>query len=338
MKKTTFIGIVILLVCMIVCLVGYNTLVIQEESQKYQKLQTEAKEPEKETEKKDNTKETSNTPTIYCIGDSLTIGSSSSSYPTALSSLTGFSVNKFGGATDKTIDLSIKMGRTEIFTKDITIPASVEEVPITIYNSKGEELDVLTGELGNFKNVEISGVSGTLNYNSTSQKHTFTRNERGDKVKISSLTQIKASLPEFEDDSIAIIFTGTYDPNVNNGIFRTITYQRAIINQLGTEKYIVVSLTSKRKFSIVRDMNSVLKEEHGDHFLDFRAYLLEHSLEDAGITPTDQDKQDLEKGYIPSSLLKDDVNGNSKFNELLAKQLIEKMIELDYISEDQIQN
>lgn len=338
MKKTTFIGIVILLVCMIVCLVGYNTLVIQEESQKYQKLQTEAKEPEKETEKKDNTKETSNTPTIYCIGDSLTIGSSSSSYPTALSSLTGFSVNKFGGATDKTIDLSIKMGRTEIFTKDITIPASVEEVPITIYNSKGEELDVLTGELGNFKNVEISGVSGTLNYNSTSQKHTFTRNEKGDKVKISSLTQIKASLPEFEDDSIAIIFTGTYDPNVNNGIFRTITYQRAIIKQLGTEKYIVVSLTSKRKFSIVRDMNSVLKEEHGDHFLDFRAYLLEHGLEDAGITPTDQDKQDLEKGYIPSSLLKDDVNGNSKFNELLAKQLIEKMIELDYISEDQIQN
>lgn len=339
MKKVTFIGTVILLVCMIVCLIGYNSLVIQKDSQKYQKLQTESKESKKEeTEKKDKTNTASNSPTIYCIGDSLTIGSGSSSYPTALSSMTGFSINKFGGQTDKTIDLAIKLGRTEVYTNDVTIPSSVEEVPITIYNNKGEEIDVLKGELGNFKNVEINGVSGTLNYNTTSEKHTFTRNEKGKKVTISSLTKIKSTLPEFEDNSIAIIFTGTYDPNINNGIFRTITYQRAIINQLGTKKYIVISLTSKRRFPIVKDMNSVLKEEHGEHFLDFRSYLLEHGLEDAGITPTEQDKKDLEKGYIPSSLLKDDVNGNSKFNELLAKQLVEKMIELKYIKEDQIKD
>lgn len=334
MKKVSYISVIILLVCMIICLVGYNTLVVQEESQKYQELQMKS---QKEL-KKDESTESENSPTIYCIGDSLTVGEGTSSYPTALSSLTQFSVNRLGGKTDQTIDLSIKLGRTKIYTKDITIPSSVKEVPIILYNDKGEKLDVLQGELDNFKNVEISGVAGTLNYNSTTQQHTFARYEKGKEVKITSSQQIIADLPEFEDNSIAIIFTGTYDPNVTNGIFKTITYQRAIINQLNTKNYIVVSLTSKRKFPIVKDMNSVLEREHGEHFLNFRSYLLEHGLEDAGIAPTDQDKKDLENGYIPSSLLQDDINGNSKFNELLAKQLVKKMIELKYINEKQIKN
>ena len=123
-----------------------------------------------------------------------------------------------------------------------------------------------------------------------------------------------------------------------NGIFRTITYQRAIINQLDTDKYIVVSLTDKNRFPIVRDMNSVLAEEHCEHFLDFRSYLLSDGLNDANITPTEEDTEAIDNGYIPPSFLKDETHGNGKFNDLLAEQLLEKMIDLGYLTQDQLNN
>ena len=142
------------------------------------------------------------------------------------------------------------------------------------------------------------------------------------------MTQIKSEIPTFEKNNVAIIFTGTYDPQTQNGIFKTITYQRAIINQLKTKNYIVVSLTSKRRLPIVDDMNKVLKEEHKEHFLDFRDYLLNDGIKDAKITLTAQDKKDLQKG--------DMLNGNAKFNQLLAEQITKKMIDLKYINKNDI--
>lgn len=326
MKKVSFIGIVILLLCMIICLIGYNSLTIKQESEKYKETAQSNQEPEQRVESSNNL------PTIYCLGDSL------SSYPTALSSLTGLSVNKIGGSTDQTIDIAIKIGRIKIYTNDITIPASTDSVDLTLYDEDENELDVLKGELDNFSSVTIAGVEGTLSYNSDKDTHTFKRDEAGDEVSISSPTEISAEIPEFEDNKIAIIFTGTYDPNIENGIFRTITYQRAIINQLDTDKYIVVSLTDKNRFPIVRDMNSVLAEEHGEHFLDFRSYLLSDGLNDANITPTEEDTEAIDNGYIPPSFLKDETHGNGKFNDLLAEQLLEKMIDLGYLTQDQFNN
>ena len=52
-------------------------------------------------------------------------------------------------------------------------------------------------------------------------------------------------------------------------------------------------MTSKRQNNLVRDDNNILKEEHKDHFLDFRTYLLTNGLKDANITATEQDQKDL---------------------------------------------
>ena len=84
-------------------------------------------------------------------------------------------------------------------------------------------------------------------------------------------------------------------------------------------------------------MNKVLKEEHKEHFLDFRDYLLNDGIKDVKITLTAQDKKDLQKGYIPSSFLQADMlNGNAKFNQLLAEQITKKMIDLKYIDKNDI--
>lgn len=326
MKKISFPLIVILFISIIIALIGYNALVIHNDSKKYEEIKKNSLTIEPETQTSSSDKQT-----IYCIGDSLTLGNKTSSYATALSSSTDYSVNKFGGSQDQTIDIAIRMGRIKIYVNNITIESEVTPVSLQILDKNGEAIDVLRGKGNSFSTVEINGITGKLKYDNQNKTHTFTRDEPGESMVISHLTQIKSEINEFETDSIAVIFTGSYDPAIPNGIFKTITYQRGIINQLKTKKYIVVSLTSKRRFPIVDDMNKVLQQEHGEHFLDFRSYLLESGLDDAHVKATPQDKKDLENRYIPSSLLKEDkLNGNSKFNELLSQQIIKKIKELNY--------
>lgn len=334
MKKSTFTLLIILMISMITALVFYNQYDIYKEREQLQEL---ANKQTEQTNKDNEVKPTKNT--IQCIGDSLTLGDSKTSYPAILSDLTHMPINKFGGKYDQTIDIAIRTGRTKIMTNDVTIPATPTPIHINIYDKDNNNIDVLKNSGSNFSSVEIDGITGKLKYDHDKKTHIFIRDQKGEETIISKPTQIKAQFPTFDKNDIAIIFTGTYDPYYTNSIFKTITYQRGIINQLKTKKYIVVSLTSKRRFPIVDDMNKVLQEEHGEHFLDFRNYLLKSGLEDAHITPTAQDQKDLANNYIPSSLLKNDnLNGNATFNELLAQQIIQKMIELDYIEESNISN
>ena len=180
--------------------------------------------------------------------------------------------------------------------------------------------------------VTIQGIKGTLAYDSSRNIHTFTRDKSGKAVTLTAPAQIEATLPEFNENDIVIIFSGNYDKQNNQDVYRTITYQRAILNQIKTQKYIVVSMTSKRQNNLVRDDNNILKEEHKDHFLDFRTYLLTNGLKDANITATEEDQKDLTNSYIPSSLLKEDkFAGNDTFNQLLANQVYQKLQELHYI-------
>ena len=309
MKKVTFSITVVVLLAMIVGLIGYDRFSTSQNAKKYQSEEKTTTTTKEETTKT-KTKKKKNSQRIYCIGDSFTLGSEFASYPLNLESLTNSEIIKFGGNQDTTFDLSIRVGRTKIFANNITIPGDKEAVDLTFYNEKGEQVA----------------------YDSSRNIHTFTRDKSGKAVTLTAPTQIEATLPEFNENDIVIIFSGNYDKQNNQDVYRTITYQRAILNQIKTQKYIVVSMTSKRQNNLVRDDNNILKEEHKDHFLDFRTYLLTNGLKDANITATEQDQKDLTNSYIPSSLLKEDkFAGNDTFNQLLANQVYQKLQELQYI-------
>ena len=326
MKNKLFILLIILLSTMIITLVGYNTLVTKENNEKYQKIKQEQAAEFVKLQQITNTK-------IYCLGDSVTTGETS--YPTMLSTLTGFSIEELGSPKEQSIDLSIRLGKVKIYTKDIIIPETVTAVDLTIYDEDSDVLDVLKNEGTSFSNVTIAGIPGKLKYDAEKKVHSFIRTKAGQTKNITALTPITAKLPTFDEDKVAIIFTGTYDPDIVNGIFRTITYQRQMISSINTEKYIVVSITADEMFDDVKDMNNVLKEEHKEHFLDFRNYLLTEGVNDPKIATSDKDIRNLNQGIIPNSLLEEDgVQGNSYYNELLAKQLLNKMIELQYIDEN----
>ena len=331
MKKVTFSITVVVLLAMIVGLIGYDRFSTSQNAKKYQSEEKTTTTTKEETTKT-KTKKEKNSQRIYCIGDSFTLGSEFASYPLNLESLTNSEIIKFGGNLDTTYDLSIRVGRTKIFANNITIPGDKEAVDLTFYNEKGEQVEALKNSGSNFDEVTIQGIKGTLAYDSSRNIHTFTREKSGKAVTLTAPAQIEATLPEFNENDIVIIFSGNYDKQNNQDVYRTITYQRAILNQIKTQKYIVVSMTSKRQNNLVRDDNNILKEEHKDHFLDFRTYLLTNGLKDANITATEQDQKDLTNSYIPSSLLKEDkFAGNDTFNQLLANQVYQKLQELHYI-------
>lgn len=331
MKKVTFSITVVVLLAMIVGLIGYDRFSTSQNAKKYQSEEKTTTTTKEETTKT-KTKKKKNSQRIYCIGDSFTLGSEFASYPLNLESLTNSEIIKFGGNQDTTFDLSIRVGRTKIFANNITIPGDKEAVDLTFYNEKGEQIEALKNSGSNFDEVTIQGIKGTLAYDSSRNIHTFTRDKSGKAVTLTAPAQIEATLPEFNENDIVIVFSGNYDKQNNQDVYRTITYQRAILNQIKTQKYIVVSMTSKRQNNLVRDDNNILKEEHKDHFLDFRTYLLTNGLKDANITATEQDQKDLTNSYIPSSLLKEDkFAGNDTFNQLLANQIYQKLQELQYI-------
>lgn len=330
MKKVSFSITVVVLLAIIIGLIGYDRLTTNQNAKKYQsedKTTTVAKE----TTKKETTKK-KNSQRIYCIGDSFTLGSEFASYPLNLEGLTNSEVIKFGGNLDTTYDLSIRVGRTKIYANNITIPADKSAVDLVFYNEKWEQVEALKNSGSNFDEVTIQGIKGSLTYDSSRNIHTFTREKSGKALTLTALTQIEATLPEFNENDIVVIFSGNYDKQNNLDIYRTITYYRAILNQIKTQKYVIVSMTSKRQNNLVRDENNILKEEHKDHFLDFRTYLLTNGLKDANITATEQDQKDLANSYIPSSLLKEDkFTGNDTFNQLLANQVYQKLKDLQYI-------
>lgn len=274
--------------------------------------------------------------TINCIGDSLTLGNTKTSYPKALSAK-GFTVNKYGGTQDQSIDGAIRMHGYLIYCENITIPASTDEsVDITIYSNEGEVLNVLKTTGHNFDSVTIDGIKGTLKYDSDRNIHTFTRSEAGEVHTVSGKVEIIADeYASFDKDDITVIWLGSYDRYHSLSIYRTVAHIQEIINANKIEKYIVVGFTSRRRFEIVDDMNKILQENFQEHYMDFRTYLLNSGLKDAGIEATAEDQNDLINRRIPSSLLDESkLNGNSKFNELLTNQLVIKMKELGYISEE----
>lgn len=328
MKNKSYIFVIVVLIAIIIGLLGYNEIAKRKEHERLKNLNTEVSSTpiDEQTPARVNK--------IYCIGDSFTLGDETSSYPDILSKLTHIDTSTFGATYDQTLDTSIRMGITPIYTNDITIPADTSAVELSLFDDNGNTLDVLRSDGTNFTEVEIAGIKGTLTFDANEGIHTFTRSKEGEETYLSELTPITSKIKKFDKNSIAIIYTGIYDNNIQEDVQNTINYQKDIIENIGTDKYIVVGLTSKRTFEQVDDVNEALKEAHGDHFLDFRSYLLEKGLEDAKIDATNQDISDLEEGYIPTSLLQDNlINGNASFNDLLAKQIYEKLVALNYVKD-----
>ena len=130
-----------------------------------------------------------------------------------------------------------------------------------------------------------------------------------------------------------IIWAGTNDTGLSadnvNGLLDSID---SIIRTLKHKNYIVLSLTSKYRFNDVVQINILLEKHYGNHFLNIRDYLLNYGLDDAEITPTEQDTTDIANGEIPSSLRADNMHLNRYGYTVVANQVYKHGKDLGYWS------
>lgn len=339
----------ILALCMCICMCTVGTMGCGNTAQtKPEKTSETSEEPETSaTPKPANEK-----PTINCWGDSLTAGtafSNKTSYPKALQKLltTKYKVNNFGigGESSATIAermgaLPLTVGNTEDNKQSFTIPAEKKEsTPFSIVGISGDSTQILKQVQEDthkdcLNPITINGIEGTL------QKYggyfIFTRAEKGEAVDVSSGDPITtaASQGNYSND-INIIWAGTNDYTSSENVDEVIGNIQEMIEYLKSDKYIVIGMTALTYMPEIEEVNDRLAETFGDHFYDYRAYVLKKGLKAAGLKPTKQDKKDLKKGDMPTSFIKapeyDHVHGNEKFYKLLAKQLYLKLQQLEYV-------
>ena len=313
---------VVVILAMIIGLIGYNHYTENKNAESLSKEKVTTPTETKPTNTKQNH--------IVAIGDVFVNGQTN--FTDALANAANADVTQFGGIYDTSTDVAIRANALNVYVNNITIPSSVSPVAVTLYNQQGEALDALHSTGTNFDSVTINGIEGQLSYNQQDKKLYFARQDAGKETAINKLTQVEGKKVDFNADNCYVFFVGQNDPYYKGSIFKTINNINAIVKKYNISKYVVVSLTSKRHYEIVDDMNDVLKEEYKDHYLDFRSYLLTNGLNDAGIQPTKQDKIDIVQHKIPTSLLNQNLfTGNKSFNDLLAKRINEKMKALGYL-------
>lgn len=290
---------------------------------------------------------------INCWGDSLTAGTAYEnklSYPAALqNALSNYKVNNFGigGEASKTIAQRmgaspLKIGVTTEQKESFTLPGNTDKTEsFNILGDDSAEARILSQVQEDtgadcLNPVMVNGVECTLS--KQGMFYCLSRTESGKDMTIKSGDQIitQASFGNYSND-INIIWAGTNDRAKPETVSKTISNIQTMIDYLDSDRYIVIGLTALSYMPEVTKVNEALAEAFGDHFYDFRSYVLENGLQDAGIKATKEDKADLKIGEIPTSFMNapdpksDHVHGNSAFYQLLANELVKKLKELQYI-------
>ena len=274
--------------------------------------------------------EESDKPRILCWGDSMTSG-----YPAILRGIAKTVTRNYYTNGEIAEYIAMKQGAIPFYVKPFTIPASKDPVEIELLDEDLTDLGPI-GFNGNngLSPVYIGGVVGNLYFSKDDQCHYFVRQDATpyEEVKIDRVTRVVTrAMSDRQTNDIHVIFSGPSNEYSYDEAQRLIEVQQRMIDHLGTDRYIVISLTSLYYMPQIWEFNEDLAEYHGEHFLDFRTYAIEHGLEDLGLTPTEADLENIAKGEIPASLLSDYEHGNEYFNMLLAQQVYNKIIELGYM-------
>ncbi len=282
----------------------------------------------------------SDVPRIVCWGDSLTEGyNATNSYPEEIAKLSGLDVINYGIAAETAEQIACRQGAIHTYVYPMTIPADTTPVAFDTVTGDGNPSD-MAFYATNGVEITIAGVTGRMMYDDESSTYFFTRNEPGEEVVITELTQVATEgMVNRTSNDIQVIFIGSNNkPNLDS-IHDIIALQKKMIEYSDTDKYIIVGYTAKPLVPDLVKINDLLEETYGDKFLDASEYFTTQALEDAGIEPTEEDLANIAQNQIPSSLLTfwsngepDDLHGNEIFNELLGKIIYEKIVELGYLA------
>jgi len=298
----------------------------------------------------------SKNPTIGVWGASITAGQGGvNSYPGTIGALSGYNVYNMGIGGETQTTIAARQGGLDIkLTKDVTIPATgAVNIEFAAYNKDdGEYAGVVTPRNSagaGWNPVNIAGVEGTLSivvngdvWPRVLKSATFTRKTSGEAVTVPAGTLMTVDGQDLKTDITIFTVSSNGGWTSENTTARDDQYEglinlldRSIANCKYPEKVLIVGLTTQTN-KHWNQVHGALRAKYGEKFLDVRSYLAsEQALIDAGITPTEQDKQLLAVGQIPPSLISnyptDPVHMNDIGYKLMGTHVYEYLVQIGYI-------
>lgn len=198
-----------------------------------------------------------------------------------------------------------------VISKDFTIPSDCSAVEISFRGYDGTNVKPLINGDGGVNPVTINGIEGTVtadpasySENSTG-KYYFTRTAPGSETAVEAKTPIITNAANLYRDYIHVIFVGSFG---NYESAQTLASQvKSFVNRQlsNTDRFIVIGIFAGPESSsrFYEQFASLMTQEYGDRFLNFRKYLLNEALGDLGMTASRNDSGYIQASQIPPSLL-----------------------------------
>lgn len=281
--------------------------------------------------------------TIVCFGDSLTAGAGGkgTTYESVMQAELGdsYKVINCGVGGESVYPITARQGGVVSFlVNEVSLPKDKTEVEIGTKTDSGVhclKLDgtevtlplLLQGQGNSVNPCYIDDIPCTLRWSGSSYADTNGKYFLKSNKELSKIHKIVAKSPIYfygntlRNSHALVIWMG------QNGGFNTVDelkeLYKKVISHSGCPNYVIIGLHGYNK-TTEEDIEKQFKQEFGNHFIDWRNYLLTRALDDANITPTEQDLEDINKGKCPTSLRYDGVHLNATGYTLLAKQILNR--------------
>lgn len=281
--------------------------------------------------------------TIVCFGDSLTAGAGGqgTTYESVMQAELGdsYKVINCGVGGESVYPITARQGGIVSFlANEVSIPKDKTEVEIGTKSDSGVhclKLDgtevplplLLQGQGNSVNPCYIDDIPCTLRWSGSSYADTDGKYFIKSNIELSKAHKVVAKSPIYfygntlRNSHALVIWMG------QNGGFNTVDelkeLYKKVISHSSCSNYVIIGLHGYNK-TTEEDLEKQFKQEFGNHFIDWRNYLLTRALDDANITPTEQDLADIDKGLCPTSLRYDSVHLNATGYTLLAKQILNR--------------
>lgn len=265
--------------------------------------------------------------TIVCWGDSLTEGTNKQTpWTDTLQKLVGqqYKVINKGIGGQKVEEIAIRQGAYTVYLKPCTLSnKAFEDVEVECVNENGETIQfILDNVLFN------DDVEGAIAIHNKKQVAYLFDNNKG--FTITRNFFLKTLDFEKYRNTTMILWCGSNNSPNSTTIHDVIKLLENMVSYNNNNNYIVIGVTSLAAMPELKKCNEELRKSFEYHYLDISYYLRTYGLEDAGITPTERDIEDISKGDIPYSLRIDAVHLTSKGNEIIGRRIFEKGKNLGY--------
>ncbi|GAP73119.1 hypothetical protein SAMD00024442_6_95 [Candidatus Symbiothrix dinenymphae] len=130
-----------------------------------------------------------------------------------------------------------------------------------------------------------------------------------------------SSMRQYRSQFANVFFIG------QNGSYATnadlVAQYNAVIDFSLCQKFVILGLTSGTAAERA-DLETLMTEEFGAHYINLREYLATSGLQDADMIPTQADTEAMSEGKVPPSLLSDHVHFNAKGYESIGKLIYKR--------------